>query len=209
MSAPVIISKYRKVIHRLGCPASKKIKPGYAVETSVEELNFEKYRLCRICGTVNYDFKKYKHKIERWNSGGNQIFYDNAYDALFIRTHCGFWKMYLKRKSYQYVLCHINHYSESSNAELMRSKFHYQKSVECNDFINVIKYCIRHDENRTIMKRGLSALPRKNKAQRIHYDKAVRTERHRQKRTMKKLFDQIAKELQQTAEEERNENVWI
>lgn len=183
-----------KICHKEGCMYLDRIKPGHILTITPAQAEQLHYYECRYCGGLIGDVRVHKQDFEkRRMEDGVCCTYDSKTNTLYVSTEIGFWKIYQRKGTSQYLLFHRNnYYKDMPFNKAIGGEFHRQK--DCKPAVSLDKlliYITRHDQAKEIIKEDYRNLPQKTKKQKKYYRQAQKKAARRAENRVDQILSNI------------------
>ena len=191
------IDKKHRIYHRYGCIYARRIKLSNRKEMSIEVAERKHYHACKYCAGLRGDVNVHKATFDDLSKKKNMNFtYCKERDILYIQTKIGFWKLFMKEESGEYLLYHRNTYTAGMHfKEAVYGAFHRQTDVKATESMEkIVNYIIAHDRAKITIMDDYRKLPRHTKKQKKYYKAAERKDRRNAIRRLDSIFAALEQE---------------
>lgn len=185
------VDKKQRIYHRCGCIYARRIKLSNRKELSIEAAERKHYHACKYCAGLRGDVNVHKTAFAVLAKKKNMNFtYCKESDTLYIQTEIGFWKLFMREESGEYLLYHRNTYSAGMDfKEAVYGAFHRQSDVKATRSMEkIVDYIIAHDRAKITIMDDYRKLPRSSKKQKKYYKAAERRDRRNAMRRLDFIF---------------------
>ncbi len=188
------VDKKQRIYHRCGCIYARRIKSYNRKELSIEAAERKHYHSCKYCAGLRGDVNVHKTAFADLSKKKNMNFtYCKESDTLYIQTEIGFWKLFMREESGEYLLYHRNTYSAGMDfKEAVYGAFHRQSDVKATQSMEkIVDYIIAHDRAKITIMDDYRKLPRSSKKQKKYYKAAERRDRRNAMRRLDSIFSTL------------------